>query len=35
MTATEMGYAFDVGYDKIANFDLPGYEPQEKSTFLT
>lgn len=35
MTATEMGYEFDVGWDKIANFDLPGYEPQEKSTFLT
>jgi hypothetical protein len=35
MTATEMGYAFDVGYDKITNFDNPGYEPKEKSTFLT
>jgi len=30
-----MGYEFDVGWDKIANFDLPGYEPKEKSTFLT
>jgi hypothetical protein len=35
MTAEEMGYAFDVSYDKIANFDNPGYEPLEKSTFLT
>lgn len=35
MTAEEMGYAFDVGYDKITNFDAPGYEPLEKSTFLT
>ncbi len=35
MTATEMGYEFDVGYDKITNFDAPGYEPKEKSTFLT
>jgi len=30
-----MGYEFDVGYDKITNFDNPGYEPKEKSTFLT
>lgn len=30
-----MGYEFDVSYDKIANFDNPGYEPKEKSTFLT
>ena len=30
-----MSYEFDVSYDKIANFDLPGYEPKEKSTFLT
>jgi hypothetical protein len=35
MTATEMGYEFDVGYDKITNFDAPGYEPKEKSTILT
>ncbi|KKL17663.1 hypothetical protein LCGC14_2483300, partial [marine sediment metagenome] len=35
MTATEMGYEFDVGYDKITNFDAPGYEPKEKSIFLT
>ena len=35
MTATEMSYEFDVGYDKITNFDAPGYEPKEKSTFLT
>jgi len=30
-----MGYEFDVGYDKITNFDNPGYELKEKSTFLT
>ena len=35
MTSTEMGYEFDVGYDKITNFDAPGYELKEKSTFLT
>jgi hypothetical protein len=35
MTATEMGYEFDVSYDKITNFDNPGYEPKEKSLFLT
>lgn len=35
MTATEMGYEFDVGYDRITNFDAPGYTAKEKSTFLT
>jgi len=30
-----MKYEFDVGYDKITNFDAPGYEPKEISTFLT
>lgn len=35
MTATEMGYEFDVGYDRITNFDAPGYVPKEKSVFLT
>jgi len=30
-----MGYEFDVGYDFITNFDAPGIEPREKSTFLT
>lgn len=35
MTAEEMSYEFDVLYDKITNFDAPGYEPREKSTFLT
>ena len=35
MTASEMSYEFDVGYDRITNFDAPGYEPREKSTFLT
>jgi len=35
MTATEMGYEFDVGYDRITNFDAPGYTSKEKSTFLT
>jgi hypothetical protein len=35
MNATQMGYEFDVGYDFITNFDAPGVEPKEKSTFLT
>lgn len=35
MTAEEMSYEFDVLYDKITNFDAPGYEPREKSVFLT
>jgi hypothetical protein len=30
-----MKYEFDVGYDRITNFDAPGYEPKEISTFLT
>ncbi|MCK5316821.1 MAG: hypothetical protein KAJ55_02845, partial [Anaerolineales bacterium] len=30
-----MKYEFDVGYDKITNFDAPGYDPKEISTFLT
>lgn len=35
MTATEMGYEFDVGYDYITNLEAPGVEPREKSVFLT
>ena len=35
MTAEQMKYEFDVGYDKITNFDAPGYVPKEISTFLT
>jgi len=35
MNAKQMKYEFDVGYDKITNFDAPGYEPKEVSTFLT
>jgi hypothetical protein len=35
MTAEQMKYEFEVGYDKITNFDAPGYEPKEISTFLT
>jgi hypothetical protein len=35
MTATEMAFEFDVSYDFITNFDAPGVEPKEKSTFLT
>ena len=35
MTAEQMRYEFEVGYDKITNFDAPGYEPKEISTFLT
>lgn len=35
MTATQMMYEFLVGYDIIANFEAPGYEPKEISTFLT
>jgi hypothetical protein len=30
-----MKYEFDVGYDRITNFDAPGYVPKEISTFLT
>ena len=33
MTAEQMKYEFDVGYDRITNFDAPGYEPKEISTF--
>ena len=35
MTADQMKYEFDVGYDRITNFDAPGYVPREISTFLT
>lgn len=35
MTATEMKYAFNVGFDSIANFSSPGYEDREISLFLT
>ena len=35
MTAEQMKYEFNVGYDKITNFDAPGYVPKEISTFLT
>lgn len=30
-----MKYEFEVGYDRITNFDAPGYVPKEISTFLT
>lgn len=35
MTAEQMKYEFEVGYDRITNFDAPGYVPKEISTFLT
>ena len=35
MTAQQMKYEFDVGYDRITNFDAPGYNEKEISTFLT
>jgi len=35
MTAEQMGYEFEVGYDRITNFDAPGYVAKEISTFLT
>lgn len=35
MTADQMNYEFEVGYDRITNFDSPGYTNKEKSTFLT
>ena len=35
MTSAQMKYEFEVGYDRITNFDAPGYEPKEISTFLT
>jgi len=34
MTASEMEREFLILYDKITNFDAPGYEPEEISTFL-
>lgn len=34
MTANEMRYAFDVSFDKITNFDAPGYEDSEVSFLL-
>jgi len=35
MTAQQMKYEFEVGYDRITNFDAPGYTEKEISTFLT
>jgi len=35
MTASEMSYEFKILYDKITNFDAPGYEPEEISRLLT
>ena len=35
MTAEQMNYEFDIGYDFITNFEAPGVEKKEKSTFLT
>lgn len=35
MTAAQMKYEFEVGYDRITNFDAPGYNEKEISTFLT
>lgn len=35
MTAEQMKYEFEVGYDRITNFDAPGYLNKEISTFLT
>lgn len=35
MDAEQMRYEFEVGYDRITNFDAPGYTPKEISTFLT
>ena len=35
MTATQMFYEWRVGYDEITNFDNPGYNEKEGSTFLT
>jgi hypothetical protein len=35
MTAQEMEQEFLILYDKITNFDAPGYEPLEISIFLT
>lgn len=35
MTAQQMKYEFEVGYDSITNFEAPGYKEKEISTFLT
>lgn len=35
MTATQMKYEFEVGYDRVTNFAAPGYTEKEISTFLT
>ena len=35
MTAQQMKYEFEVGYDRITNFEAPGYTEKEISTFLT
>lgn len=35
MIATEMSYEFKVLYDKITNFDAPGYTEEEISRFLS
>ena len=35
MTAAQMKYEFEVGYDSITNFEAPGYSNKEISTFLT
>lgn len=34
MTANEMAYNFEVSFDKITNFDSPGYEDSEISSLL-
>ena len=31
MTAAQMKYEFEVGYDRITNFDAPGYNEKEIS----
>lgn len=35
MTAEQMKYEFEVAYDRISNFEAPGYTEKEISTFLT
>ena len=35
MTSTEMDQEFLILYDKVTNFDAPGYTEQERSIFLT
>ena len=35
MTAAQMKYEFEVGYDRITNFEAPGYTNKEISVFLT